>query len=205
MLSAHPARGAQQTQTAHSPIEAVVIGASAGGIEAISILLAALPEDFAPAVVIVIHVPATNDNLLVEVLQPRCALRINEADDKEPVCGGAVYVAPPAYHLLVEPDRSFALSVDPPVNYSRPSIDVLFESAAYAYRERLLGIVLTGANADGADGLARIRAFGGKGWVQNPDTAVASMMPASAIKRAGADQILSLSEMAAELAGLQAA
>lgn len=200
--AAPPAKGIAPLQ---SGIEAVVIGASAGGIDAISVLLDALPKDFALAIVIVIHVPPANDNLLVEVLQPRCALPLNEAADKEAVRGGAVYVAPPAYHLLVEPDRSFALSVDAPVNFSRPSIDVLFESAAYAYRERLLGIVLTGANADGADGLALIRALGGKGWVQEPGTAVASMMPASAIERAGADQILSLPAMAAELAGLKAA
>jgi two-component system chemotaxis response regulator CheB len=186
-------------------IEAIVIGASAGGIPAVGALLAALPQDFAPAVVVVIHVPATNDSLLVEVLKPRCLLSVKDAEDKESICGGVVYVAPPAYHLLVEPDRSFALSVDAPVNYSRPSIDVLFESAAYAYRERLLGVVLTGANADGADGLARIRAFGGRAWVQQPDTAVASTMPASAIERAGADRVLSLPDMAAELAALHAA
>jgi len=205
MLSAPAAPQPMQAAPQHDHVEAVVIGASAGGIEAVSILLSALPKDFAPAVIIVIHVPATNNSLLVEVMQPRCALPVSEANDKESVRGGVVYIAPPAYHLLVEPDHSFALSVDPPVNYSRPSIDVLFESAAYAYRERLLGIVLTGANADGAEGLARIRTFGGKGWVQQPDTAVASMMPASAIERAGADQILSLPAMAAELAGLQAA
>jgi two-component system chemotaxis response regulator CheB len=151
---------------------------------------------------VVIHVPAANDNLLVEVLKPRCALPVREAGDKEWISGGAVYVAPPGYHLLVERDRSFALSLDEPVNYSRPSVDVLFESAAYAYRERLLGIVLTGANADGSDGLTRIRAFGGRAWVQDPEGAVASTMPASAIERAGADRILSLSDMGAELAAL---
>lgn len=186
-------------------IEAVVIGASAGGIEAVSMLLAALPHDFTPAVLVVIHVPAANQNLLVEVLAPRCALGVQEAADKASIRGGMVYLAPPSYHLLVEPDRSFALSADAPVNYSRPSIDVLFESAAYAYRDRLLGIVLTGANADGADGLAQVRAFGGRAWVQEPDGAVASMMPASAIERAGADRILSLPDMAAALAAMQPA
>lgn len=197
--------GAPNAATARPAFNAVVIGASAGGVEALGMLLAALPKGFSPAVVIVMHVPAANKSLLVEVLGPRCVLKVREAGDKQPVAGGTVYVAPPAYHLLIEPDHSFALSVDPPVNYSRPSIDVLFESAAYAYREHLLGIVLTGANSDGADGLARIRAFGGKGWVQQPETAVASVMPAAAIARAGADQILSLPDMAAELAGLYAA
>ena len=187
-----------------SGIDAVVIGASAGGVEAVGTLLSALPPDFGPVVIVVIHIPSTNDSLLVAVLATQCALSVREAADKDPIGGGTVYVAPPAYHLLVEPDRSFALSVDAPVNYSRPSIDVLFESAAYAYRERLLGIVLTGANSDGADGLARIRSFGGRAWVQEPDTAVASMMPSSAIERAGADLILSVQDMAAELGAIQA-
>ena len=185
-------------------IDAVVVGASAGGVEAVGTLLSALPHDFTPAVIVVMHVPATGESLLVSVLAPRCALSVREASDKEAICGGAVYVAPPGYHLLVEPDRSFALSIDGPVNYSRPSIDVLFESAAYAYRERLLGIVLTGANADGAEGLARIRAFGGLAWVQDPETAYASLMPSSAMARAGADGIFSLHDMAAELSAVHA-
>jgi two-component system chemotaxis response regulator CheB len=188
-----------------SGIDAVVIGASAGGVEAIGTLLSALPRDFAPAVIVVMHIPEANESLLRAVLAPQCALAVREAVDKDPVAAGAVYVAPPAYHLLVEPDKSFALSVDAPVNYSRPSIDVLFESAAYAYRDRLLGIVLSGANADGADGLARIRSFGGRAWVQDPRTAVASMMPSSAIARAGADLILSVQDMAAELGAIHTA
>jgi two-component system chemotaxis response regulator CheB len=188
-----------------SGIDAVVIGASAGGVEAVGTLLSALPRDFQPAVIVVIHIPASSESLLVAVLAPQCAVRVREAADKDPIGGGTVYLAPPAYHLLVEPDRSFALSVDAPVNYSRPSIDVLFESAAYAYRERLLGIVLTGANSDGADGLARIRSFGGRAWVQEPGTAVASLMPSSAIERAGADLVLSVQDMAAELGAIKAA
>ena len=179
--------------------DAVVIGASAGGVEAISLLLAALPAQFGLAVLIVIHLPATNDNLLLSVLRPRCALPVVEAADKEPIERGTVYLAPPGYHVLVEPDRTLALSLDAPVNYSRPSIDVLFESAAFAYRDRLIGIVLTGANADGADGLARIRAFGGQAWVQDPQTAAASAMPAAALERAGADRVLSLPDMATAL------
>ena len=130
-------------------------------------------------------------------------MRVKEPEDKESIEPGNVYLASRDYHLLIE-TGSFALSTDSPVAYARPSIDVLFESAAYAYRERLLGIVLTGANADGADGLARIRSFGGRAWVQEPDTAVASMMPSSAIERAGADLILSVQDMAAELGAIQA-
>jgi two-component system chemotaxis response regulator CheB len=181
---------------------AVVIGASAGGVEAVGILLAALPKSFGAAVIVVIHVPPANENLLVRVLAPRCALPVSEASDKEPVQDGRVYLAPPGYHLLVEPERTFALSVDEPVRFSRPSLDVLFESAAYAYRDRLLAIVLTGANSDGADGLSVVRELGGGAWAQDPSTATASAMPAAAIERAGADRVMTLNEMAQSLAAL---
>lgn len=191
-------------QSAHGAgVAAVVVGASAGGVDAICTLLEALPETFAPAVLIVLHIPADRESLLVSVLRPHCALPVCEATDKESIEGGIVYVAPPGYHLLVEPDASLALSVDAPVNYSRPSIDVLFESAAHAYREHLIGIVLTGANADGAEGLAVIRALGGQGWVQQPDTAYASVMPQSAIRRAGADWVGPIQDMAARLGALE--
>lgn len=183
-------------------IDAIAIGASAGGVEATGALLAGLPRGFARSVLVVIHVPADSESLLVNVLQPKCALEVREACDKDSVASGTVYVAPPGYHLLVEPDATLALSVDAPVNFCRPSIDVLFESAAYAYRERLLGIVLTGANEDGARGLAVVRASGGSAWVQEPATAVARAMPESAIKRAGADRVMTIEEMAAELAAL---
>ena len=185
--------------------EAVVIGASAGGVEAVATLLAALPKSFGAAVAVVIHVPPSNENLLVRVLQPRCALPLGEAGDKQPMSAGAVYVAPPGYHLLVEPERTFALSLDEPVHYSRPSIDVLFESAAHAYRDRLLGIVLTGANADGAEGLRILRELGGTAWVQDPRTAYAQAMPSAAIERAGADRISTVDELASQLAILETA
>ena len=187
------------------PCEAVVIGASAGGVEAVATLLGALPKTFGAAVAVVIHVPAANDNLLVRVLEPRCALPVREAGDKEALETGTVHVAPPGYHLLIEPDRTFALSLDEPVHYSRPSLDVLFESAAHAYRDRLLGIVLTGANADGAEGLRIVRELGGTAWVQDPSTAYARAMPLAAIDCAGADRIASVAELAAQLAGLATA
>ena len=183
-------------------IEAVVIGASAGGIDAVATLLDALPASFGAAVAIVIHVPATNDGLLARVLAPRCALPLREASDKETVETGTVYLAPPGYHLLIEPEQTFALSLDEPVNFSRPSIDVLFESAAHAYRDRLLAIVLTGANADGAEGLRIVRELGGSAWVQRPDTAYAQAMPAAAIERAGADRISTVADMARDLAAV---
>lgn len=185
-------------------IDAIAIGASAGGLEAVGTLLASLPAEFHAAVMIVIHIPA-GPSLLASVLAPRCALPTMEAEDKADIRGGIVYVAPPDYHLLVEPDRTFSLSVDEPVNFSRPAIDVLFDSAALAYRHRLLAIVLTGANSDGAEGLATVRACGGRAWVQDPHTAVASAMPASAIERAGADEILAVEAIAARLASLHTA
>ena len=185
--------------------DAVVIGASAGGVDAVATLLGALPATFGAAVVVVIHVPPANDDLLARVLAPRCALPVREAADKEPVAPRNVYVAPAGYHLLIEPERTFALSLDEPVHYSRPSIDVLFESAAHAYRDRLLGIVLTGANADGADGLRIVRELGGAAWVQEPSTAYAQAMPEAAIARAGADRVAPVPELAQALAALDTA
>ena len=182
--------------------EAVAIGASTGGVEALIALLGALPRSFEPTLLIVMHIPATNEGLLVNVLGPHCLLPVREAEDKDPVQAGSVYVAPPGYHLLVEPARTLALSVDEPVNFCRPSVDVLFESAAYAYREKLLGIVLTGANDDGARGLKAVREAGGLAWVQDPDTALARAMPQCALQYAGADLILSLADLATELAAL---
>jgi two-component system chemotaxis response regulator CheB len=186
-------------------IEAVVIGASAGGVEAVGTLLDALPQSFGAAVAVVIHIPAANDSLLPRVLGARCPLPLRDVADKEAVESGTVYIAPPGYHLMIEPQKTFALSLDEPVHFSRPSIDMLFESAAHAYRERLLAIVLTGANADGAEGLRIVRELGGVAWVQEPQGAYAPTMPAAAIARAGADRILSVPQMASALAALPTA
>lgn len=184
-------------------IDAVTIGASAGGVDALAILFDALPEGFRPAILVVIHIPPDRPSQLAELYRSRCRLPVREALDKEPVEAGTIYFAPPDYHLLVEPDRQLSLSADPPVAYSRPSIDVLFESAALAYRERLLGIVLSGANSDGARGLAAIRAAGGHAWVQQPGDAVAEAMPSAAIAGAGADLVLPVRDMAERLAQLR--
>lgn len=183
-------------------IDAIAIGASAGAIETLRVVLAPIPRSFGAALVLVIHVPASGESLLADVLARHCALPVREAADKEKIEESTVYVAPPGYHLLVEPDKTLSLSIDAPVNYSRPSIDVLFESAAYAYRERLLGIILTGANEDGADGLMAVRRSGGLAWVQDPGSAAAVVMPRSAIERAGADAVYDPSTMAAELVAL---
>jgi two-component system chemotaxis response regulator CheB len=189
-------------ETLQGRIEAVVIGASAGGVEALNEILPALPATFRPAVLIVLHLPRERPSLLVEIYEKRCALPLREADDKEPVEPGTVYFAPPDYHMLVEKSRQIALSTDEPVHFSRPSIDVLFESAADVYGERLLGIILTGANEDGAAGLHAIHRAGGVTVVQQPDSAKVPLMVVSALQRNPADFILSLSEIGELLKGL---
>jgi two-component system, chemotaxis family, protein-glutamate methylesterase/glutaminase len=189
-------------ESARNRIEGVVIGASAGGIEALTMLLPALPPGFQPSVFIVVHLPRERPSLLVEIFEKRCALPIREAEDKEPVEPGTVYFAPPDYHMLVEQGRQIALSADEPVHYSRPSIDVLFESAADVYAQRLLGIILTGGNADGAAGLHAVHRAGGLTIVQRPDSAKVPVMVASALQRGPADLVLSLPEIAEFVGGL---
>lgn len=188
--------------TGDNPVEAVVIGASAGGVDALSVLLEALPVGFRPAVIIVLHLPPDRTSVLPQLFARHCALPVKEAEDKEPVEPGKVYLAPAGYHLLVEPEKRLSLSLDEPRHFSRPSIDVLFESAAYAYHERLLAIVLTGASADGTEGLRTVREFGGLAWVQDPDDASARIMPASAIALAGADLVLPVADIAKRLSGI---
>ena len=181
-------------------VDAVVIGTSAGGVDALLCLLPALRAGFRRAVIVVIHLPPDPSTGLVSLLADRCVLPVSEALDKQPVTPGEIVVAPPNYHLLVEPTQTLALSIDPPVHFSRPAIDPLFESAAIAWGPRLLALLLTGGSQDGSDGLAAVRARGGVAWVQDPATAVAATMPAAGLQRAGADAVLSLPEMAARLA-----
>ncbi|WP_119154733.1 chemotaxis protein CheB [Caldimonas tepidiphila] len=180
-------------------VDAIVIGASAGGVEALQRLLGSLPAGLAPAVLVVLHLPRETSGSLPQVLGRRCALPVLEALDKQPLAGGSVVLAPAGYHLLVERERTLALSVDPPVLHSRPAIDPLFESAALVYGARLLALLLTGASRDGSEGLAAVRRHGGTAWVQDPATAVASTMPASALAHAGADAVLSLDEISLRL------
>ena len=189
-------------ETLRDRIEAVVIGASAGGVEALSQILPALPPSFRPALLIVLHLPRERPSLLVDIYATRCTLRVREADDKEPVEPGTVYFAPPDYHMLVERSRQIALSTDEPVHFSRPSIDVLFESAADVYGNRLLGVILTGGNEDGAAGLHAIHRAGGVTVVQQPDSAQVPLMVVSALQRNPADFVLSLPELAQLLRGL---
>ena len=180
----------------------IVVGASWGGLAALSELLEQVPEDFDAPLALAQHRSAdARRGGLEELLQLHTDWRVCEARDKQPIERRHVYVAPPDYHLLVEPG-SFALSVDERVQFARPSIDVLFESAADAYRERVIGIVLTGANEDGAAGLARIKARGGVAIVQDPREAERATMPQAAIDATHADAILPLAEMGPFLYGL---
>jgi two-component system, chemotaxis family, protein-glutamate methylesterase/glutaminase len=184
-------------------VDAIVVGTSAGGVEALSGLLPTLPQDFAAPLLIVLHLPRDRPSLLVEVYTARCRLPVREAADKEPIQPGCIYFAPPDYHLLVDRDAhgpSLALSKDPPVHFSRPAIDVLFESAADVYGARLGGVILTGANTDGAAGLVAVKAAGGVTLVQDPTTAKSPAMPRAALAMAGpVDFVLSLEQMPAVL------
>jgi two-component system chemotaxis response regulator CheB len=147
-------------------------------------------------VFVVLHLPRDRPSLLVDVFSHKCELPVREAEDKEPVTPGTVYFAPPNYHLLVDAGPQLALSADDPVNHSRPSIDVLFDSAAQVYREHLLGIILSGANEDGAEGLAAVHEAGGLTAVQEPQTAQSSAMIRSALERLPADLVLDLAGIA---------
>jgi two-component system chemotaxis response regulator CheB len=177
-------------------IRAVAIGASAGGVQALCELLPALSPESRAAVFVVLHLPRDRPSLLVDVFSHKCELPVREAEDKEPVMPGTVYFAPPNYHLLVDAGPQLALSADDLVNHSRPSIDVLFDSAAQVYREHLLGIILSGANEDGAEGLAAVHEAGGLTAVQEPQTAQSSAMILSALERRPADLVLDLAGIA---------
>lgn len=183
---------------ARSPVEAVVVGGSAGSVAALGHILPALPAQF-PAVLVVVHVLPSAPSLLAELFRPRCAMRVQEAEAFETIEGGTIYFAPADYHLLVEPNRRCSLSIEPPVHFSRPSIDVLFESAAEAYGSTLLGLILTGASADGSLGLKAIDAAGGLTFVQDPYTADCDVMPRAALAAVPGANVVSLAKMATEL------
>ncbi len=176
--------------------EAVVIGVSAGGMQALKTILPLLPASFALPIAIVHHVNERSDSFLVDYLDNLSLLDVCEAEGREQLSPGTAYLAPPGYHLLIEPDRTFSLSVDARVNYACPSIDVLFESAAEVFGPSLVGIVLTGANADGAKGLRKIKQCGGLAIVQNPKSAEAAYMPQAAIEAVKADHVVELEDIA---------
>lgn len=170
----------------------IVVGTSAGGVTALGTLLAALPATLRVPVLIVLHLPRDRPSRIAELLDPSCALPVREAEDKQPLQGGTVTFAPPDYHLLVEDERTVALSCDAPVVFSRPAIDPLFESAAAVFGADVLAILLTGASHDGSEGIAAVRAAGGLAWLQCPEEAEAPTMPAAALQYAGADAVLPL-------------
>jgi len=185
----------QKTDNTALPYQAVVIGVSAGGMDALAAIVPELPKDFSLVVVVVQHLREGSVSTLADFLNRKSVIAVTEALDKEPINKSTVYIAPPAYHLQIEENHTFSLSVDPAVNYARPSIDVLFESAADVYEERLVGVLLTGANSDGALGLKMIKAKGGLTICQDPATAVASAMPRSAIELFEVDHVLTLEQI----------
>jgi two-component system chemotaxis response regulator CheB len=179
--------------------EAVVIGASSGALDALSALLPELPPNYALPIIIVVHLPSDNKGTLISLLRNKCKIDIKEAEDKELIRTGTAYFAPPNYHLLIEQDKHLSLSVEEPVLCSRPSINVLFETAAEAYRKKLLGIILTGASSDGANGLRAVINSGGTAIIQDPDTAYTAIMPQAAIKKCPEAQILNLEQIVSYL------
>lgn len=174
---------------------AIVMGTSSGGMNALKAILPALPVNFSLPVIIVQHIGNSSENYWIEHLNNSCNLRVKEADEKEKIESGNIYIAPPNYHLMVEEDETLSLSIDKQVNYARPSIDVLFESAADVYQQKLIGIILTGSNSDGALGMKKIKTLGGLTIAENPETAHSPYMPSAAIAITEIDYILSLNEI----------
>ena len=191
MPKPHTKKGSEKWRP--DAFSAVVIGVSAGGLKALSTLLPMLPKPFPLPVLVVQHRLADSDDFLATSLDRICAVRVKEAKEKEKLKAGCVYLAPANYHLLVERDETLSLSIDDRENYSRPSVDVLFESAAYVWSSRLIGIVLTGANADGARGAALIKERGGTVIVQDPATAERPEMPQAA--KISADYVLTIQKI----------
>jgi two-component system chemotaxis response regulator CheB len=181
--------------------EIVVVGTSTGGLKALQVLLSGLRAEFSLPLAIVQHRGKDSENDLCEFLGQWSSVPVTEPEDKDPVLPGHAYLAPRDYHLLIA-DRCFALSTDPPVGFARPSIDVLFESAAREYQERAIGVILTGANRDGAHGLAAIKSRGGLTLVESPISAASRQMPEAAIAQTKPDWILPLQEIAVRLCKL---
>jgi two-component system, chemotaxis family, protein-glutamate methylesterase/glutaminase len=181
--------------------ELAVIGASQGGLHALEQLLPQLPYQLSVAVAIAQHRHKESDGQLVLYLQRQTRLPLVEVEDKQPILAGHIYLAPADYHLLIEPGH-FALSTESPVFHARPSIDVLFESAADAYRQRTIGIILTGASQDGAQGLAKIKALGGVAIVQDPETAENPILPRASVATVADAIILPLAQISTCLINL---
>ncbi len=179
--------------------EVIVIGSSAGGLNALKYIITNLSDNFNIPIIIVQHIAPNFDSRFPDLLNNKTGQIVKEVEEKEKIKKGFIYFAPPNYHILIEKDKSFSLSCEEKRNYSRPSIDILFESAAEIYFEKLIGIILTGANRDGAEGLKKIKEFGGFTIVQNPKEALSSTMPLAAIDSVEVEEVLSLSEIVYKL------
>lgn len=172
--------------------EAIVMGVSSGGMNAMRVMFSQLPKHFNTPIIIVQHVGIHSDNKWIEIINKDCHLNVKEADEKEKIEKGNIYIAPPNYHLLVEKDKTFSLSIEDKVNFARPAIDILFETAAEAYRDKLIGVIMTGSNHDGTMGMTRIKELGGMTIAEDPKTANSPYMPASAIAAMQPEYIVSL-------------
>ncbi|MBC3953853.1 chemotaxis protein CheB [Pseudomonas triticifolii] len=184
-------------------VDAIVVGASAGGVEALLKIFGGLRPGFCLPILVVLHLPDDRNSQLAQVFQSRLAIPVKEADDKESVKPGTLYFASSGYHLSVETDRTLSLSQEDRVFYSRPSIDILFDSASDAYGERLAGVLLTGANNDGAQGLLQIKKYGGLTVIQDPQQAQARTMPEAGLALHSPDYLLSLNEIGQLLVELE--
>lgn len=178
-----------------SDFEAIVMGVSTGGTQALRMIIPNLPSTFPLPIVIVQHLHPHSYSYFIEDFRQHSNLIVEQAEEKIKILPGHVYIAPSNYHLLVECERTFSLSVDEPVNFARPSIDVLFETAAEVYKEKLIGIILTGASKDGSAGVRKIKKNGGFVIVQDPDSAQIETMPRAAMNATDADLVIPLEEM----------
>ncbi len=193
----------QQVAGIRFKYKAIVIGVSAGGMDALPKVLSSLPEDFPVPILIVQHThPSGDGGFFVQYLNERCKLEIIEATDNEPISNGKVYIAPADHHLLVANKKSLSLSSGEKINHSRPSIDVLFDSAVDIYHSGLIGIILTGATADGAKGMQKIKKNGGLTIAQDPATAKTPAMPQAAINACSIDYVLPLEDIPGKLVKL---
>jgi two-component system, chemotaxis family, protein-glutamate methylesterase/glutaminase len=179
----------------HKKIRAVVIGASAGGLAALQKTCRNLDKKFSKPIVIVQHIHAHSDGFMAWHLNSLSLLKVKEAEDKETLENGVIYVAPANYHILIDENCSISLTTDERVNYSRPSIDMLFESAADVFQDQLVGVILTGANGDGTAGMNAIKQHGGITVIQDPQTAEVRTMPESVLRQVKVDQVLSLEKI----------
>ncbi|WP_346830538.1 chemotaxis protein CheB [Pseudomonas abietaniphila] len=195
--------GKAPDQPALPKVDAIVVGASAGGVEALLNIFRPLPKGFGLPIIAVLHLPEQRRSLLADVFRAQLAIPVKEADDKESIAPGTLYFAAPGYHLSVESDFTLSFSQEERVYHSRPSIDFLFESAADAYDGRLAGVLLTGANNDGAQGMARIKEYGGLTVVQDPALALARTMPDAALALHTPDFLLPLPDIGPLLVELE--